>query len=137
MARRPTKAELQEELDHVIAASIEQGRRHAETVSDLEAKIEELETLLFLSSGVIENRIREGLDRLELDGPFDPARAATALHLARVLDSINPAHPEIKVASALAKQLGEVLTELTPQESSGAENPLAKLFQMEDHRAAK
>lgn len=134
MARRRTKAQLEAELEAVAEKAADAARAHRRTVTELESRIADLESDLESNSGRTERRVREAIGRLPLAGAMDLPRAAAAIHLAQVLDSINEYSPEVRSLAGIAKQLDALLQELTP-ESSGPD-PLAALFGLEEEGAS-
>ncbi len=135
MAPRRTKAQLEAELKAVTKAAADAARSHRRRVTELESRIADLESDLESNSGRTERRVREAIGRLKLDGAMDLPRAAAAIHLAEVLDSIDERSAEVRSLAGITKQLDALLEELTP-ESTGPD-PLAGLFGMEEEGAAQ
>ncbi len=128
MADRRTKAQL-------LAALADAEAR----IATLEANVVDLFAELDADAGQIERAINAGLRALELDGVFDPARAAIARNLAELLDTMRLEYRTgsdsttvvmPSGAAPIAKQLAAVLTELTPPTAATPANPLAEVFRL-------
>ncbi len=111
-----TKAELEKDLAEAL-----------EQLDALRAEVHELEAELLAGSGDIERQVREAIQRLEMEGVFDRARAAMAVQLAKVLDSIGPFAEQPAATAPIAKQLDAVMAKLTPSADTG-KGELAKIF---------